>query len=323
MRIILILCLSMFLFANVNQDKAEVKAQNLLEGGYYKEAKLFLEEERVKYPNSEALWIFSATTEYELKNFDSAMLYFKKTLEINPKNEQASDFISKIEAQEEAQENKALSQLFDWLGDKGLDFLLIFLAFLGGEIIAKKYVKCSSREEKNIVKQYALNKQLLSSFTSRLKFTITHFFDIKKMFCFCGFLNVIMVVCISGALLIVWLVIELVGNFNFFISSQLNFMNPSELWMYAINAFGIFTFFTISLQFIMYLIYVSSSSKDVKLDMIEYIEKISENNHLNKLDKFVTELKKHNISLDDTIFQHLSSDAKEKILLVNSLESKK
>ena len=324
MRVLILLFIGLVLFADTSkhlssQMRAEVYAQNLIDGGYYKESKEFLNKAKEKYPKSETLWMFSATTEYELKYFDNAKIFFTKTLELNPKNEEAAEFKAIIEKQEEASENKTLSVLFEYLSDKGIDFISIFLAFLGGEIIARKYAKCNSLEIKNLAKQYKNRRVLQVSGKSRIGFAVKNYFS--GHFSFCSLLRILIVMIIAGTFLIMWLIIELLTNANLFVDKQLLLMNSSEIWQYTMSTFVIFIGLSILLQIVMYMFYLKDSSSTVELELIEHLEALAQDNNLIKLNEVVKELKGLNISEDELMFEHLSNEAKEKITYVYNLMS--
>lgn len=314
-KLVLILFLSLNIFASdkylKSELKSEVYAQNLYEGGYYKKAKKFLKKARTKYPQSEALWSFSASVAYELKEFETAKIYFIKTLELNPKNEQASHFKELIEKQESASENKVLEDLFEYLNDKGIDFLAIFLAFLGGEIIARKYSKCRSLDERNIVKQFKYKAELSRSFLYRFNFVLKNY--INRNFTFCSFLQFIILFLISCSVLIFFLLFELLLGISILTSIELSHMNASDLWEYILTIFVITTITTILFQFFMYLNHLKSSSKNVDIELSQYLEELSSNNRFDKLYNVVSEFKSLGIKKEEILNDLLSEDCINRI----------
>ena len=320
-KLVLILFLSFNIFASdkylKSELKSEVYAQNLYEGGYYKKAKKFLKKARVKYPQSEFLWSFSASVAYELKDFETAKIYFIKTLELNPKNEQASHFKELIEKQESASENKVLEDLFAYLNDKGIDFLSIFLAFLGGEIIARKYAKCRSLDERNILRQFKDKEKLSSSLGYRLVFASKNYINIRLSFC--SFFQLIILFLISCSVLIFFLLFELLVGVSLFTSIELSHMNVSNLWEYILKIFIYTTIFTMVFQFITYVIHLSISSTKVDIELAQYLEELSANNRLDKLYNVVEELNHLGIEKDKVISELLSEDC---INRINYLDKK-
>ncbi|MAC85289.1 MAG: hypothetical protein CL624_14255 [Arcobacter sp.] len=314
-KLVLILFLSLNIFASnkylKSELKSEVYAQNLYEGGYYKKAKKFLKKARAKYPQSESLWSFSASVAYELKEFETAKIYFIKTLELNPKNEQASHFKELIEKQESASENKVLEDLFEYLSDKGIDFLAIFLAFLGGEIIARKYSKCRTLDERNIVKQFKYKEELSDSFSYRFNFVLKNY--INRNFTFCSFFQFVILFLISCSVLIFFLLFELLLGISILTSIELSHMNVSDLWEYILTIFVITTFATIVFQFFMYFYHLKSSSKNVDIELSQYLEELSSNNRFDKLYNVVSEFKSLDIKKEEILNDLLSEDCTNRI----------
>lgn len=295
-----------------SQDRAEVYAQNLLESGEYQKAKKFLFMAKEKYPKSESLWMFSATTAYELKNFDEAKIYFIRTLEINPKNEQAAHFKNLIDQQERALQNSDIENLFEYLSDKGVDFLSIFLAFLGGEIIARRFSKCNSMAERNLVFQYQ-RKDQLNNFKKRVSFSLKNYFKIEYIFSFCSFLNLLIIFVISSSITIFILLLELISEFSIFSSKALVYMSSSELANYIWLVFFISFLFTIFIRLFMYIIYLKESSKNIELEIVQYLENLSSENKLDKMKNFFKLLNCKSIKEIETIFNLLSDDCKRKV----------
>ena len=314
-KLLLILFLSFNTYASdkylKSELKSEVHAQNLYEGGYYKKAKKFLEKARTKYPESEALWSFSASVAYELKDFETAKIYFIKTLELNPKNEQASHFKEIIQKQESASENKVLEDLFKYLNDKGIDFLSIFLAFLGGEIIARKYSKCRSLDERNIVKQFKNKEKLSNSLSYRIGFTFKNY--INTNFTFCSFLQFIILFLISCSVLIFFLLFELLVGVSLFTSIELSHMNVSDLWEYIFKIFVFTTTFTIIFQIAMYLNHLKYSSTKVDIELAQYLEELSSHGRLDKLYEVVQEFNELDIKKENVLSELLSEECISRI----------
>ncbi|WP_122893830.1 tetratricopeptide repeat protein [Arcobacter peruensis] len=317
MKLFLILLLSFNLFASnkhlSSEIRAEVFAQNLVDSGEYKKAKEFLKKAKAKYPKSEALWMFSATVAYELKDFNEAKINFIKTLEINPKNEQASAFKEIIAKQESALENKSLEDIFAYLNDKGIDFLSIFLAFLGGEIIARKYAKCRSIDERNIAKQFKSKDELSSSISSRVLFATRNYICLKNSPSFCSFLHLLIIFLISCSLLIFFLLFELLVGVHFLSSIPLNHMGTSQLWVYVLENFAIFVIITIVLQILMYSSHLKNSSENIEIELTQYLETLSAESKLDKLYELIKEFKKLNVSEESILSELLSDECKEKI----------
>ena len=324
--IFLCLIFAVSLFANntnkylKSQIRAEVYAQNLIEGGYYKKANEFLNKARDKYPSSESLYMFSATTSYNLKDFDNSKIYIIKTLSINPMNEEATRYKNMITAQEKAKRNQVLVGLFNYLSDKGLDFILIFLAFLGGEIIARRYSSCSSTEIQNIAKQYKYRFNLDKSIIFKIKFALQNYFEFKNIISFCTFLNILVVFIISCSLLIFWLFIELTFSLNLFTYKPLELMNLSEISIYSVYLFIVFVLFTVFIQIILYISYLEQNPLKVQLKLSQYLDDIVQRNNLTELYDIVKEFNSLNISIDEILFDSLCDETKEKLNYIYKLQ---
>ena len=108
----ILFCLLIGVYANdfskdlKSQIHAEVKSQNLNDAGDYKINIDFTKQALGKYPSSEALNIYLATALYNTNKLNEARVYFNKTLEINPTNEQAANYIEIIDKQEGSVGNK-------------------------------------------------------------------------------------------------------------------------------------------------------------------------------------------------------------------------
>ena len=279
----LLLSLTILVFADeakmlkaLNSEiRSEVYAQNLVDGGYYEDAQTFLITAREKYPESAALLMFSGRTAYELNNLEEAKKFYVRSLQLEPNNEQATEFVKLIEQQEEAKENKSLSQLFEYLSDKGLDFLMIFLAFLGGEIIAKKYARCTTDEVLYSVQTYFNREKLASSYVQRLLFLLAPYRNPTKFISFCTFLNMIVVFTIAAAVLIVWLMIELVAEVTIFLPDSLTLLTTEQLWSHTLYSLLVFIVLTLTAQRVMELLDFEDKESRYELATAELLQKLA------------------------------------------------
>jgi len=191
-----------------SEDAIEAIVQEHIESGYVKEAYLLLEDVRGVYPQNVNLLVFSGRAAYELDDLSEAKSYYQLALELDSNNEIAALNISNIEAQEEAQENKVVSGVVDYLGDKGLDFLMIFLAFLGGDLLAKRYMTCSSGTVLSSLKHYLHVKYpKIKVASSSWRITKVH----KKLFCY--FSSILNYLTISIAILILWVFFNISNDY--------------------------------------------------------------------------------------------------------------
>ena len=191
-----------------SENAIEAIVQEHIESGYVKEAYLLLEDVRGVYPQNVNLLVFSGRAAYELDDLSEAKSYYQLALELDSNNEIAALNISNIETQEEAQENKVVSGVVDYLGDKGLDFLMIFLAFLGGDLLAKRYMTCSSGVVLSSLKHYLKIKYPKVKVSGNSwKTTRVH----KKLFCY--FSSILNYLTISITILIIWVFFNISNDF--------------------------------------------------------------------------------------------------------------
>jgi len=297
----------------VSELRAEVYAQNLLDGGYDEDLQSFLSQALKKYPENEDMLMYNATSLYHLKKLQESKKYFKKALKVNPANEQASDFIEKIEDQESSQENKVLEKLIEYLSDKGLDFLMIFLAFLGGEIIAKKYTQCSKYTFLVSVAKYRNRKDLASSYLERIKFSVSNCCASKTIISICSFLEVLIAFTIVIALLIVWLMIEFLSGFTMLLSEPIALLSSHTLWTHSAQIFFLLLFFTIFIKFVAYLQSFEDDESLYILEVVEQLEQLYDNKEYILLQKAISKIKENKEELN-LIISKINGDFKEYII---------
>jgi len=255
-------------------ERAEVHIENLVDGGYYDEANIFLDEALKHYPNDIILLMNKGTALFNLKDLEGARKYFVLVLEKDPRNELASDFIELIEEQEEAKENKAVGGLVDYLSDSGLDFLMIFLAFLGGEIIARKYSVCTSNETVSIINKFKDRKKLSTSLKSRISFSFSECCLRKDVISFCSFLEILVTFTIVITLLIAFLLTEFVFNITLFISEPLLTLTENILWEHILYTFIVMIVITIFFRFSMKISSYDDNEEQYTIGIAEHLEKL-------------------------------------------------
>ncbi|MGB5964281.1 MAG: hypothetical protein WBF77_03385 [Sulfurimonadaceae bacterium] len=244
-----------------SEDAIEAIIQDHIEGGYQKEAAVILEDARGLYPTNADLLVFSGRVAYELDDLTTAKNYYLLALELDANNEIAAANIKNIEKQEEAQENKVVSGVLEYLGDKGLDFLMIFLAFLGGELLAKRYIVCESKNAVNSVNSY-MNKKYASTYKYRRKLVI-------RPFCF--FATLLNYMTVAGALLIVWLFINISSE----ILIDLTIMTKEGLFLFAVSSYFVI-FLSVSVISLLILKYKETRGVEEQfMDTVENLQKIA------------------------------------------------
>ena len=257
-----------------SSTRAEVHVQDLVDGGYYDEANTFLDVALKKYIDNITLLMNKGTVLFNLKDLEGAKKYFVLVLEKDPRNELASEFIVLIEEQEDAKENKTVHGLVDYLSSSGLDFLMIFLAFLGGEIIARKYSKCTSNETMSIINTFKERKGLSSSLSSRIYFSFRECCLSKKVVSFCSFLEILVTFTIVITLLIAFLLTEFVFNITLFISEPLLTLTEAGLWEHISYTFVVMIVITILFRFSMKILSYDNNEEQYTIGIAEHLEKL-------------------------------------------------
>lgn len=210
-----------------SETRAQIKLQKLVDDeGDYAEAIKFGKTGLEKYQDNIFIMSYYAKAMYLTGGLDKSKKLFMKMLSIDPTNDIAAGFIKKIEDQEEAKKNKDLAYVIDYLTNKGFDFLMIFLGFLGAEVLAKRYNDCKDSDSIKIVDRYIAGKTNGGSI----------FTSIIKRFNYISFLlQIIIVVTIAIAISIVLNWLELSGHLPLILSEErLQVMNGNEFLWYFI-----------------------------------------------------------------------------------------
>jgi len=148
------------LFAVTKEEKIVfIKASHLIDKGYDKKALIMLNKTLKKYPHNDKLLTLKAKALKDLKRLDEAKIILQKALNINPENVIAIELIKNIEDIENSVVNKALEDTLEWISDKGIDFLFIFLGFLGGELLNLAYQNCNKLKEQRLLLSYIRKKE--------------------------------------------------------------------------------------------------------------------------------------------------------------------
>lgn len=254
------------------QIKSEVYAQEYLyRKGFYRETIAFADKALMFYPDSVALLFAKSSAYYELKDLENAKKYALLTITKDPNNEIVASFMNKIEAQENAKENKAIKEVLNYLSDKGLDFLLIFLAFLGGEIISKKYNSCNQHRVIYDIEKTILRKQLSKTKMARAYFIFNYIFKCKNFFSLCSLLEIIVNLTIVAALLIAFLMTELLTGWTFILNDSLATVTSDALSSHSIL---IAIFLTITIFITRFFIRLNSFADDDAVYIIEMAEQL-------------------------------------------------
>ena len=284
-----------------SEIRAEVKAEKLIDGGYYNEAKDFLKKATSKYSNNASLYAYYGKVFYQLGDLETAKLQFLLSLKIDPTNELSSGFVKLINEQEAASVNENIQNTLDYLSDKGFDFIMIFLAFLGGEVIAKRYSRCANVQEKNALIIYISDVNYISK-----KFQ----FYIKNIFLnpVCSFLSmlIIMINSFAFSILILWL--ELSEYIPIlFLNYDINTLTSTDV----LNLI-VFNFITIASLFIIYGIYKKSSELDIdENDISDKLQSLALNHEYGELREYLMLFNENNKKLNKVLDCFISDEARE------------
>jgi len=301
-----------------SQARAEVFLQNKIEGGYYKDAEKFFLNAIAKYDKNSEILRWGGELYLQTNRLEDAKKYFVESLALDPSNEICSTKIQQIESQEEAQENKDVGKLLDLLWDKGLDFLMIFLAFLGGEIIGKRYNSCQHDTVNQIAEYYIHRKMLAASTFYRMKFLFQEYLS-QKIFSFCFILKFLIVTVITITLLISWLFVEFSYEITWFLESSLLTLDATAIERHIYMFFTLFFVLTLVVRAIIAYIQFPKEEKLYELAFVENLDRlISEAAYikLHEIFLFVFD-SKHNASKDeinkllDNYSQFMSDDFKK------------
>ena len=294
-----------------SQLRSEIKIQKLVndEGDYAKALK-FSKVALAKYQDSLMIQLYRAKALYLTNELHQAKVLFIKILEKDPTNDIATGFITKIEEQEEANKNKDLESILDYMSDKGFDFLMIFFGFLGAEVLAKRYQECEKYSYIIAIKHYLRNYTDDTNYYkfNRLIFDAKEY--LKNFFSICNFMSIIVVFTVSLAFAISVFWFELVGYLGFFLSDDfLKSVSADQLWMH----FKVILFSSIFLIYLQKIIASLLEPRATKEDVSYTLEELIANNEYKILREMVYELNRtvSKYEKDKIIEYIIDSDSQE------------
>jgi tetratricopeptide (TPR) repeat protein len=220
------------------ERRASIGLQKFVDNeGDYKKAVEFSKLAIKKYPKSIMIRQYRAKALYLTKNLDEAKILFIKILEEDPTNDIAADFIKKIEKQEEAHKNKDLEEVIEYIHGQGFDFLLIFLGFLGAEVLAKRFNSCYSGNYISVVKRYIYYYNIENpDYLDKLVFITKNYFRPNNFLSMCNFLSIIVLLVMASSFTIGFYWFELNGYLNIFISEEeLKTISGDELFSHYVK----------------------------------------------------------------------------------------
>lgn len=289
-----------------NEIYAIVKTKKLYDAGEYTKASILSSKGLIKYPNEISLLQLRAKSYYALNNLEKARIDFLKVLQLEPSNNEAQEGISKIEAQEKAKVNKNSESISDFIQNKGFSFLMIFLGFLGSQIIAKKYSFCNMHSEKNQINYFISEKN---------NFLITFKIFFKNIFSICNLLSLLIFITIIFTLTVVIISIILAALY----------FNDSLLLITS-NEIGTYIKSSILLSIIIYLISRYNSIRNIvitEMDVAILLQKQSLNDNFKDLKDSIDILEKHKAGTTLELLKYCTNDVAINIIRKTLLLIKK
>lgn len=287
-----ILTLTLFLFTTLNaqidiysnKKYLQIKANELVNTGNYSAAIEMINKGIEKYPNDDYLISLLGRSYKEQKDLEKAELYFQKALELNPNNEFALAYIEQTKKTKNLLKNETQEEVNNFIKDKGVDFLFIFLAILAGEIIASFLFNCNVKNWKLALFRLEVLKkeEKMYQLNNFVKLIYKYFFTSP-----CPLKNILVVI-----LILVTVGFGLVGIDFFDENSALQVIKTSEdFWNYildlTINAFAILIVFW-------FLLIVYRNTKDNKdfiyIDIVDILHKMYLNENIIELNRFLNKL---------------------------------
>jgi hypothetical protein len=217
---------------------------------------------------------YRAKALYLTKNLDEAKILFIKILEEDPTNDIAADFIKKIEKQEEAHKNKDLEEVIEYIHGQGFDFLLIFLGFLGAEVLAKRFNSCYSGNYISVVKRYVYYYNIENpGYLDKLVFITKNYFRPSNFISMCNFLSIIVLLIMSTSFTLGYYWLEIQGYVNIFISEEsLKTISGSDLGYNYLVLWVIFSILMVAFKTFVLLLNDFETKEDVADTLQELFE---------------------------------------------------
>lgn len=222
-------------------DRAEVYGERLVTNGEFKEANLFLLKAMKRYKNSFSLLYWSGVSQEIDKKGDLELAekYFRQALALQQNNKTVRQHIENIQKLKKAKKNENVIDLLDYLQDKGTDFLMIFLAFLGSEIIAKRYSICKNNSISFMIQKYKNRREIAISWKNKTFFTLKQM--LSKQFSFqCLFINFLILITLATSMLIPLLFIEFQWEITIFLNESILLMDTQVIETHIWQMFLLF-----------------------------------------------------------------------------------
>jgi tetratricopeptide (TPR) repeat protein len=275
-------------------EKAETYLENLVFDGEFDKAESFFIIAQKKFPESENLLCWAGKLYVEKKNLELAKTYFLKVLAMNPINDIAKIQLEAIEEKTQVTENQNIEDLLAFIEDQGLDFVMIFLAFLGGELIAKRYHQCQNSSIYLMINH--LIKKKTQQKHSKMAVFIENYKHQKGFFCF--LINLLVVITIAFALMVVALFLIFHYELDFFVYGDFLTMNAQEIEYTFLFVF-MFTFLlTASVRITMQYKELPDEEVLYEITLVEELDRLVSSGEYATLYEVVQYLKNNGITVE-------------------------
>ena len=206
------------------------KAMNLISEKEYAKAEQLLQNKLKKHPNDVLLLYAKAHLLSEKGNIDKSIVLLQKILNENNIDNKTklmiTNELNRLKDIQQAKENQNIELLKEVISDKGLEFLMIFLSILIGELLARDVHECEDLKEEKLLKNYLKIKKHKS---------------FKEMKCF--IISVTMFLTYTAFITLIIILIEL-------------FINPPYLQNITSEQMQTHVWIVISISFLINSIYV-------------------------------------------------------------------
>ncbi len=277
-----------------SENRSIVYLDKRIKFGEYKKAIEFGEKANKRFPNNPNILGHLANAYYNDNKLVLAEQYAILALEEKPNDDLLLGLRNKIAEKLKGVENEVISGLKEYLSDKGLDFLMIFLAFLGGTIVSNRYDECYNTKILYTIKK-AINKdELCKSYMKRAIFLLKNSCNIKNIFSFCLFFEIIMTLIVSSSILIIFLFAEINIGSPFFTHKEFVIMTDDVMWRHAFISWIFFTVLTIAFRFFIAIKNFHDDPNDYVADLAQNFQDLHESHSHVKLKSAITILKASN-----------------------------
>jgi len=258
-KVIFFILLSLHLLATTNNTQNHIspqvlfiKAMQLADRGYSKEALKKINLLLKINPTNPEYLLLKGSILKDLKHYEEAKIILKQVLKLKPDDKKTRKLLEDIKEIENMAENDVVKIAFDWLSDKGIDLLFMFLGVLGGELLIGAFSECKKEQKKQI--STFVNKVLKKA-------------SIKENFA-CYIINGLIIVTLALVFTIVVLFLILLINLPVF---HLNTITKDEFWIFVISIYLIILII-IAIIFILKTKRTKVNIDDVALILMKYYE---------------------------------------------------